>query len=55
MKYMVSSLDKPNNYLVSFVHLDMDSFILNNDICLEEDGQNKDKKSEENVGKILEA
>lgn len=35
MKYMVSSQDKPNNYPLYSVHSDMDSFILYNNECVE--------------------
>lgn len=55
MNYMVSSEEKPNNYHVYYVHSNMDSFILYNDICLEEDAQNLENKSENNEGKMLEA
>lgn len=36
MKYMVSSQDKPNNFPLYFVHLDIDSFILYNNDRVEE-------------------
>jgi len=35
MKYMVSIQDKPNNYPLYSVHSDMDSFILSNNECVE--------------------
>lgn len=45
MKFMVSSQEKPNNYPLYSVHLDMDSFILYNDICLEEEVSDMEVKS----------
>lgn len=35
MKYIVSSQDKPNNYPLYSVHSNMDSFILYNNECVE--------------------
>lgn len=45
MKYMVSSEDKPNKYLLYFIHSEMDSFIQYNDICLEEEVSNMEIQS----------
>jgi len=45
MKYIVSGQDKPNNYPLYYVHSYMDSFILDNDICLEEEMSEMESKS----------
>lgn len=40
MKYMVINQDKPNNYPIYYVHSGIDSSILYNGSCLEENSQN---------------
>lgn len=40
MSYMVSNKEMPNNNLIYSVHSNMDSFILYNHLCLEEEIQN---------------
>jgi len=50
MKYMVRNQDQPNNYPLYSIHSNMDSFILYNDICLEEemsDIESQSKKIED--------
>jgi len=45
MKYMVINQDKTNNYALYFVHSKMDSFILYNDIYLEEEVSDMESQS----------
>jgi hypothetical protein len=52
MKYMVNSQDKPHNYPLYSVHLDIDSFILYNDGDMERQIANMEDdvyNSEENI------
>ena len=63
MKYVVSSQDKPQNFPIYSVHLDMDSFILYNaEICPKSDpkfletAQTKninEQSSDQNLGMIF--
>lgn len=52
MKYIVSGKERPNKHLICSMHSDMDSFILCNDLCLEEDSKNMDNISDQNESEL---